>query len=38
MAASEQVLELVERFQRNLDVYKRPEYKEAQLRVESLEQ
>jgi predicted type IV restriction endonuclease len=37
MAASEQVLELVERFRRNLDVYKRPEYKETQLRVEFID-
>jgi len=34
VVASEQVLELVERFRRNLDVYKRPEYKEARLRAE----
>jgi type I restriction-modification system DNA methylase subunit/predicted type IV restriction endonuclease len=37
MAASEKVLELVERFQRNLDVYKHAEYKETQVRVEFID-
>jgi hypothetical protein len=37
MAASEKVLELVERFQRNVDVYKRAEYKETQVRVEFID-
>ena len=34
MTIPAQVLELVERFERNLDVYKRPDYKEARVRVE----
>lgn len=37
MTAPVQVIELVERFSRNLDVYKRPEYKEAQVRVEFID-
>jgi hypothetical protein len=37
MAAPAEVLELVERFARNLDVYKRGEYKEAQVRVEFID-
>jgi len=37
MAAPDQVLELVERFQRNLGVYKRAEYKETQVRVEFID-
>jgi hypothetical protein len=37
MAAPDQILELVERFQRNLDVYKRVEYKETQVRVEFID-
>ena len=31
------VLELVERFERNLDVYKRPDYKEARVRIEFID-
>jgi hypothetical protein len=34
MAAPTEVIELVERFRRNLDTYKRAEYNEAQVRVE----
>jgi len=32
-----QVLELIERFERNLDLYKRPDYKEARVRVEFID-
>jgi len=31
------VLELVERFKRNLDTYKRPDYKEARVRIEFID-
>jgi hypothetical protein len=34
MAAPSKVLELIERFRRNLDVYKRDDYKETRVRVE----
>jgi len=34
MTAPSTVAELVERFERNLDVYKRPDYKETRVRVE----
>ncbi len=37
MSAPAPVIELVQRFQRNLDVYKRPEYKEAHVRVEFID-
>jgi predicted type IV restriction endonuclease len=37
MPAPPQVLELVERFERNLDLYKRPGYKEARVRVEFID-
>jgi predicted type IV restriction endonuclease len=37
MTAPPQVLELVERFDRNLDVYKRPDYKETRVRVEFID-
>jgi hypothetical protein len=37
MPAPPQVIELVERFTRNLDAYKRPEYKEAHVRVEFID-
>jgi predicted type IV restriction endonuclease len=37
MPAPRQVIELVERFARNLDVYKRAEYKEAQVRAEFID-
>jgi hypothetical protein len=37
MTAPAQVVDLVERFTRNRDVYKRAEYKEAQLRVEFID-
>jgi predicted type IV restriction endonuclease len=33
----DQVLELIERFERNLDKYKRPAYKETQVRVEFID-
>jgi hypothetical protein len=34
MTPPNQVLELIERFERNLDEYKRPDYKEARVRAE----
>jgi hypothetical protein len=34
MSAPSEVLELVERFRRNLDVYKRDDYRETRVRVE----
>ena len=34
MTPPAKAIELVERFERNLDVYKRPDYKEARVRVE----
>ncbi len=34
MTPPNQVLKLVERFERNLDEYKRPDYKEARVRAE----
>ncbi len=37
MTTPAQVIELVERFARNQDIYKRPEYKEAQVRVEFID-
>jgi len=37
MTPPEQVLELVERFERNLDHYKQPAYKETQVRVEFID-
>ena len=37
MAAPSQVVELVERFRRNLDVYKRDDYKETRVRVEFID-
>jgi len=37
MTAPAQVNDLVERFTRNLDVYKRPEYKEAHVRAEFID-
>ena len=38
MPAPPQVIDLVERFARNLDAYKRAEYKEAHVRVEFIRQ
>ena len=35
--AKDQVEHLVQRFARNLDTYKRPEYKETQVRVEFID-
>jgi hypothetical protein len=37
MTAPPEVIQLVERFARNLVVYKRPEYKEAHVRVEFID-
>ena len=37
MIAPVQILELVERFERNLDLYKRADYKEARVRVEFID-
>ena len=37
MPAPTGVLELVERFERNLDEYKRPDYKEARVRAEFID-
>jgi hypothetical protein len=37
MTAPAQVIELVERFARNLDTHKRAEYKEAHVRVEFID-
>jgi predicted type IV restriction endonuclease len=37
MPAPPRVLELIERFERNLDLYKRPDYKEARVRVEFID-
>ena len=37
MPAPPQVIDLVERFARNLDAYKRAEYKEAHVRVEFID-
>jgi len=37
MAPPAKVLELIERFERNLDAYKRPDYKEARVRVEFID-
>jgi hypothetical protein len=37
MTAPQRVIELAERFQRNLDAYKRSEYKETQVRVEFID-
>ena len=37
MTPPNQVLELVERFERNLDEYKRPDYKEARVRAEFID-
>ena len=37
MATPVQVLELIERFERNLDLYKRADYKEARVRVEFID-
>ena len=34
MTTPEQVLKLVEHFERNLDEYKRPDYKEVRVRAE----
>ena len=34
MPPPNQVLKLIERFERNLDEYKRPDYKEARVRAE----
>ena len=37
MPPPEQVLKLIERFERNLDEYKRPDYKEARVRAEFID-
>jgi len=37
MTPPEQVLKLIERFERNLDEYKRPDYKEACVRAEFID-
>lgn len=37
MTPPNQVLQLIERFERNLDHYKRPAYKETQVRVEFID-
>ncbi len=37
MTPPNQVLELIERFERNLDHYKQPAYKETQVRVEFID-
>ena len=37
MAVPSKIVELVERFDRDLDLYKRPEYKEARVRVEFID-
>ncbi len=37
MPPPEQVLKLIERFERNLDEYKRPDYKEAHVRAEFID-
>ena len=37
MTTPEKVLELVERFERNLDLYKRADYKEARVRIEFID-
>jgi len=37
MTPPNQVLKLIERFERNLDKYKRPAYKETQARVEFID-
>ena len=37
MSVPSQVVELVERFHRNRDLYKRPAYKEARVRVEFID-
>jgi hypothetical protein len=37
MTPPAKVLELIERFERNLDAYKRPDYKEARVRVEFID-
>jgi predicted type IV restriction endonuclease len=37
MTVPPKVIELVERFERNLDVYTRPDYKEARVRAEFID-
>ena len=37
MTPPNQVLELIERFERNLEQYKRPDYKEARVRAEFID-
>ena len=37
MTVPPKAIELVERFERNLDLYKRPDYKEARVRIEFID-